>query len=63
MFFSLATIENFNVVETLSDNATIVYQTHKVNTSTAKVYGEWEAQLLFVTVQLHKQENWPHALL
>lgn len=27
----LATIENFNVVETLSDNATIVYQTHKVS--------------------------------
>lgn len=26
-----ATIENFNVVETLSDNAIIVYQTHKVN--------------------------------
>lgn len=26
----LATIENFNVVETLSDNAVIVYQTHKV---------------------------------
>lgn len=26
-----ATIENFNVVETLSDNAVIVYQTHKVN--------------------------------
>lgn len=26
----LATIENFNVVETLSDNAAIIYQTHKV---------------------------------
>ena len=26
-----ATIENFNLVETLSDNAVIVYQTHKVN--------------------------------
>lgn len=26
----LATIENFNVVETLSENAVIVYQTHKV---------------------------------
>lgn len=25
-----ATIENFNVVETLSDNAAIIYQTHKV---------------------------------
>lgn len=28
-----ATIENFNVVETLSDNAAIVYQTHKVRRS------------------------------
>lgn len=27
---SLATIENFNIVETLSNNAVIVYQTHKV---------------------------------
>lgn len=25
-----ATIENFNIVETLSDNAAIIYQTHKV---------------------------------
>lgn len=29
-FPPLATIENFHVVETLSDNAIIVYQTHKV---------------------------------
>lgn len=28
-----ATIENFNVVETLSDNAVVVYQTHKVKRS------------------------------
>lgn len=31
LFSPSATIENFNVVETLSDNAVIVYQTHKVN--------------------------------
>lgn len=31
IFTPAATIENFNVVETLSDNAVIVYQTHKVN--------------------------------
>lgn len=30
-----ATIENFNIVETLSDNAAIIYQTHKV--SAAKI--------------------------
>ena len=29
-----ATIENFNVVETLSENAVIVYQTHKVSRRT-----------------------------
>lgn len=31
LFTPSATIENFNVVETLSENAIIVYQTHKVN--------------------------------
>lgn len=30
LLLPLATIENFNVVETLSENAVIVYQTHKV---------------------------------
>lgn len=29
-FLSPATVENFNIVETLSDNAVIIYQTHKV---------------------------------
>lgn len=29
----LATIENFNVVEMLSENAAIIYQTHKVRAS------------------------------
>jgi hypothetical protein len=32
LFFS-ATIENFHVVETLADNAIIIYQTHKVKIS------------------------------
>lgn len=27
---SPATVENFNIVETLSDNAIVIYQTHKV---------------------------------
>lgn len=33
----LATIENFNVVETLSENAAIVYQTHKVGATKLEV--------------------------
>lgn len=32
---STATVENFNIVETLSENAVIVYQTHKVRTACA----------------------------
>lgn len=35
---STATIENFNVVETLSDNAVIVYQTHKVISHEMRLY-------------------------
>lgn len=38
-----ATIENFNVVEMLSDNAAIVYQTHKV-----RVTGEYNQSQLTV---------------
>lgn len=30
LLFISATIENFHVVETLADNAIIIYQTHKV---------------------------------
>ena len=35
-FFISATIENFHVVETLADNAIIVYQTHKVKISSSQ---------------------------
>lgn len=42
----LATIENFNVVETLSDNATIVYQTHKVSQITILDW-QWNVSACF----------------
>lgn len=36
----LATIENFNVVETLSDNAAIVYQLHKVRAAALRALAD-----------------------
>lgn len=36
-----ATIENFNIVEALSDNAAIIYQTHKVSGSKSAWDWRW----------------------